>query len=165
MVISRCDTRVKITANLRSGEVSFRIVFYPHRYPLWRRGKLSYGRYPRWLPWTTGEEGGAKKSGGPLRQIVRTGLVCLCCDALYSRGPQSINARLAWAQTRHNSRESIGIRDALIMYAVRIEIRSNSSASWTLAPSRMIPRRSTCGVESAERLPQRVIRERKCRAE
>ena len=61
-----------------------------------------------------------KKSGGPLRQTVRTGLVCLCCDALYSRGPQSINARSVWAQTRHNSRESIGIRDALIMYAVRI---------------------------------------------
>ena len=59
----------------------------------------------------------AKKSGGPLRQIVRTGLVCLCCDALYSRGPQSINARSVWAQTRHNSRESIGI-----MYAVRIVV-------------------------------------------
>ena len=75
-----------------------------------------------------GEEGGAKKSGGPLRQIVRTGLVCLCCDALYSRGPQSINARLVWAQTRHNSRESIGIRDALIMYAVRI-VYNNKSVS------------------------------------
>ena len=67
-----------------------------------------------------GEEGGAKKSGGPLRQIVRTGLVCLCCKALYSRGPQSINARWVWAQTRHNSWESSGIRDARIMYAVRI---------------------------------------------
>ena len=51
---------------------------------------------------------------------MRTGLVRLCCKALYSRGPQSINARSVWAQTRHNSRESIGIRDALIMYAVRI---------------------------------------------
>ena len=31
-------------------------------------------------------------------------------------------ARLVWAQTRHNSRESIGIRDALVMYAVRIAV-------------------------------------------
>ena len=109
-----------------------RLVFYPHRYPLWRRGKLSYGRYPR-LPWPTGgswdgmwstatREGrtGEKKSGSPLRQIVRIGPVGLCCKALYSRGPQSINARSAWAPTRHNSRESSGICDAPIVYAVRI---------------------------------------------
>ena len=72
-----------------------------------------------------GEEGGAKKSGGP-RQIVQTGFVCLCCDALYSRGLHSINARSVGAQARHTSRESIGIRDALIMYAVRIACTSLS---------------------------------------
>ena len=66
-----------------------------------------------------GEDGGAKKYGGPLWKIVRTGLVCVV-TRLYSRRPQSINARSVWAQTRHNSRESIGILDALIMYAVRI---------------------------------------------
>ena len=116
-----------------------------------------------------GEEGGAKKSGDPLGQIVRTGFVGLCRKELYSGGPQSTNARSTWAPTRHNSRESSRSRDAPNMYAVRIvfllhnsEFQSNSSVLWTLTPFRMIPRRSTCGVESAERLPQRIIRVRKC---
>ena len=66
-----------------------------------------------------------KKSGGEVRQIVRTGLGCLCCKALYSRGPQSINARSVSAQRGHNSRESIGIRNTLIMYAVRIVMKAS----------------------------------------
>ena len=81
-----------------------------------------------------GKEGGAIKSGGPLRQIVRTGPVWLCCKALYSRGHQSINARSAWAPTRHRSRESSGIRDPLIMYVLHL-VKFFGSSSSTLGPT------------------------------
>ena len=85
--------------------------------------------------WSTATRGGGregrKKSGGPLQQIVRTSPVWLCCKALYSRGPRSINARSAWAPTRHNSRESSGIRDVFIMYALRIA--RSKALDWLMA--------------------------------